>query len=318
MDGLLLVTLLFFLVILYYKYKLSSIQENDTIRTTTTTTTTTTPTPTTDSPGHVKTEHLLYDLLQQYSNGDKLYLAGQCNVNLYTKNIIDVDMKAQFTNLLNVTFRSIYGITQELFKVQELNNIYEQIDSSGNSRYIIDATLNAVNSYYTTKVILDIVILNNEVFVNYIDVNGASNNNIIDRYDVVFQDQGILFNHNNFSSNIRALLDTEYKKQHKLISIDSKNMDSKNYNMEHVLSLKSLLKQYLPSTLSTESEKNLKMKGLEGHMEMYFPPSIKGIDSPQFCEEQGKCTFGHSNTETEYNQPFMAPGLFFDRSSFRK
>ena len=46
--------------------------------------------------------------------------------------------------------------------------------------------------------------------VNYININNASNNNILDRYDVVYQDQGILFSHSNLSSNIRVL-DTEYK-----------------------------------------------------------------------------------------------------------
>ena len=136
-----------------------------------------------------------------------------------------------------------------------------------------------------SRVILDIVIINNEILVNYINVNDASNNNIIDKYDVVFQDQGILFNHNNFSSNIRALLDTEYQKNNKLISVNSASLDSKNYNLENVMSLHSVLKKYLPSTLSSESEKNLQMKGLDGQLEMYFPPTITTAKSPQFCDK---------------------------------
>jgi hypothetical protein len=290
------------------------------------------PIPQSDNSGHVKPEHLLYDVLKQFSSGDKMTLGGQCQVNLYSKHIIDVNMKQKFTRLLNQIFSSVYGITNRLFQVQELNNIYEQIDSFHNKRYVVDATLNSVSNYYTTRVILDIVVINNEVMVNYINVNDASNNNIIDRFDVVYDNQGILFNHNNFTSNIRSLLDTEYKKNHKLIKIRSEQLDSKNYNLENVLSLNSLLKRYLPSTLSSESEQNLKMKGLDGQLEMYLPPSISTVKSPQFCNKylngwtsnavnipgDEHCVFDHSNTETEYNQPYMAPGQFFNRSSYPK
>ena len=215
---------------------------------------------------------------------------------------------------------STYGLTNRLYQVQELNNIYEQIDVFDNRRYIIDATINSVSNFYSVKVLLDIVIINNEIMVNYIGVNDASNNNIIDRYDVVYQDQGILFNHNNFTTNIRSLLDTEYKKNNKLIAIQSAKLDSNNYQLENVLSLTSLLKNYLPSTLSSESEKNLKMKGLEGQIEMYFPSDITAARSPQFCDKylSKSCVFDHNNTETEYNQPYMAPGQFFNRSSLPK
>ena len=283
-----------------------------------------------DNSGHVKPEHLLYDVLKQFSSGDKVYLSGICQVNLYTKYIIESPMKDKFTNLLNQVFNSVYGLTHNLFNVQELNNIYEQIDSLGNKRYIVDATLHSVSNHYTVRVILDIVILQGEIKVNYISINSASNNNIIDRYDMIYQDQGILLNHNNFTENVRSLLDTEYRKNHKLIAVDSSKLDSKNYNLDNVLSLDSLLKKYVPSTLSSESERDLKMKGVGGLLEMYLPPNISAIKSPQFCNKylngwtsdsvnitgpEG-CVFDHNTTATEYNQPYNAPGMFFNRSSF--
>ena len=77
-----------------------------------------------DTSGHVKPEHLLYDLLKQYSSGDKLYLAGKCKVNLYSKYIIPAEMKREFTNLLNRIFQSVYKVTNNLFQVQEINYIY--------------------------------------------------------------------------------------------------------------------------------------------------------------------------------------------------
>ena len=282
-----------------------------------------------DKSGHVKPAHLLYDTLRQFSSGDKLYLSGKCQVNLYTKYIINVDMKQKFTKILNHIFQSMYRISHRIYQVQELNNIYEQIDQHNNKRYIIDATLNSVSNFYTVRVLLDIVIINNEIFVNYLNINDASNNNIVDKYDIVYQDQGILLNHNNFTSNIRSLLDTEYIKRNKLIAIDTANLDSKNYDLTNVLSLNSMLKSYLPSTLSRESEKNLTMKGLTGQLEQYFPSDQSNVKSPQFCNKYlngwktdsvgtvggESCVFDHNNTETEYNQPYMGPGLFFNRSS---
>lgn len=283
-----------------------------------------------DNSTHVKPAHLLKDLLQKYSSGDKLYLSGKCVVNLYSKYIINVDMKEKFTKLINNIFQNMYRISETLYKVQELNNIYEQIDGFGNKRYIIDATVNSIANYYSVRILLDIVIINDEIYVNYLNINDASNNNIIDKYDIVYQDQGILLNHNNFTSNVRSILDQEYKKRNQLIAINSANLDSKNYNLNNVLSLNSLLKSYLPATLSNQSEKNLEMKGLLGQLESYFPSDLPSVKSPQYCNKYmngwttdtvGKpggesCVFDHNNTETEYNQPYMAPGLFFNRSSY--
>jgi len=272
-----------------------------------------------DIPTHVKPANRVYELLKQYSNGDKLYLSGQCRVNLYSKYIIPVTLKGYFKKLLNNIFYSIYGITNERFEVQEFNNIYEQIDKFNNKRYIVDVTLNAINNYYTARVILDIVIINGEIFVNFISLNNASNNNIIDRYDIVFHDQGILLNHNNFTENVRSLMDQEYKEKYRLISFNSKYLDSKNYEFENVMSLDSILKRYLPSTLSSDSHKNLTMKGLTGQLDQYLPTDLPVVESPQFCDKSiNDCVFHRTATQTEYNQPYMGPGLFFNRSSIAK
>lgn len=282
--------------------------------------------------GHVKQEHVLYELLKQYSSGDKLHLSGSCNVNIYTKYIITSELKEDIYKLLNIIFESIYGVSKELFQIQELNNVYEQIDLFDNKRYIIDGTLISVNNYYTARVILDIVIIDEEVFVNFISINNASNNNIIDRYDIVFQDQGILLNHNNFTSNIRSLLDQEYLEKYKLITFESKYLDSNNHDFQNVLSLKGMLNKYLPSKLSSDSQENLKIIGLDKHYENYFPADIPVIKSPQYCKKylngwsndsipiigDESCMFHNTSTQEEYNQPYMGPGLFFNRSSIKK
>lgn len=272
----------------------------------------------TDEPGHDKPQHTLYNILDKISGGDKINLIGECSVNLYTRNTINVDQKSKFTDLLKQILQSVYGLTNQVYEVQELNNIYEQIDSKNNARYILDATINSITNYYSVKLIADIVLFNGEIYVNSVQVNGASNNNIINRYDMVYQEQGILLEHNTFSENISSVLNNKYKQHSNVVDIDSKNMDGKNYSLENVLSLNSLVNLYYPANVSNATIDNFTMKGMGGLLENYFPPRLTTVESPQYCDRYSgeQCTFQHSSTLTEYTQPYMAPGLFFDRSSF--
>ena len=90
-----------------------------------------------------------------------------------------------------------------------------------------------MNSHYTVKVILDVVDLNQELYINYIRVSPASNTNVVKRYDIVYQHTGILLNENNFSENVEPLLDDTYQDQDILtIAVDAGQMDSKNYKLE--------------------------------------------------------------------------------------
>lgn len=274
------------------------------------------PKPTPDNSGLVKPEHKLRDVLNNYSSGDKVSIQGDCGVNMYTRYLIPVDIKQYFTKLLNQIFKGVYDITHHLFIVQEINNIYEQLDGRGNARYIVDGKLHSNNNHYTVNVILDIVKLNNEVYVNYITTNHASNNHIINRFDMVYQDQGILNQVDTFTENIRALLDNKYLEMNRLIDVNTAT--NSNYSLDSVFSLKSLKSRYYPATVSNSTIKNMNMKGVDGLMENYFPPDLSTISSQQYCQKlDGQaCVFDHYNTATEYTQPYMVPGLFYDRSSY--
>ena len=77
------------------------------------------------------------------------------------------------------------------FQVQELENVYEKIDSLGNKRYIVESTMQSKTNPFTAKVVMDMVILRGEVMINSIQLNEASNPYLINRFDTVYQDQGI-------------------------------------------------------------------------------------------------------------------------------
>ena len=268
-----------------------------------------------DKPSHSKPKHVLNSILNNFSRGDKISLTGNCNVRLYTRNTITVEMKSKFKNLINVIFKSVYGLMDHIYELQALNNVYEKTDALGNKRYIVDATIVSKNNYYTVDIVIDVVLLNDEIMVNSVNTNYASNNNIVNRYDVVFNEQGILLDRNNFKENVSALLDNKYKEHHKVVTVDASKMDSTNYQLDNVLSLTSLLNKYYPATTSNGSINRLKDKGMDGLMEEYFPPDLQTVESPQYCPGGG-CVFRHNSSSTEYTQPFTVPGLFYDRSSY--
>ena len=268
-----------------------------------------------DKPTHSKPKHVLNSVLSEFSRGDKISLTGNCNVRIYTRNTVTMDMKSKFKNLINEIFKSVYGITDHIYELQELNNVYEKTDTLGNKRYILDATIISKNNYYTVNIVVDFVVLNGEILVNSVNTNYASNNNIVNRFDVVFNEQGILLDRNNFKENVGALLDNKYREQHKVIAVDASKMDVKNYELDNVLSLTSLLNKYYPATTSNSTIKNLESKGMDGLTEQYFPPDLQTIESQQYCSG-GSCVFRHNSSSSEYTQPYMAPGLFYDRSSY--
>ena len=123
------------------------------------------PQPIKDTASHSKPKHVLHNVLQEFSKGDKVTLKGNCKVNLYTRHTTTVDMKDKFTKLINEILKSIYGLIISIYDIQELNNIYEKIDESNNKRYIVDATINSKNNYYTVNIVVDVVILKGEVLV---------------------------------------------------------------------------------------------------------------------------------------------------------
>jgi hypothetical protein len=228
-----------------------------------------------------------------------------------------MDIKERMDQLLSHIVTSIYGMTKHVYEIQELNNVYEQLDASQNGRYIIDATVQSVHNYYTVDIIVDVVILHGEILVNSVNMNQASNTNIINRYDTVFHNQGILLDKNMFSENIRSLLDDTYQSAHQVITVDPRKTDT-HYPLDNVLSLSSMANSYYPATASLSSIDSLRHKGMAGLAETYFPPKLTTVSSTQYCDRTADkgCIFAHNSTSTEYTQPYMAPGLFYDRSSY--
>ena len=70
-----------------------------------------------------------------------------------------------------------------------------------------------VKNYYTIRLISDIVILRGEIYINYLNIQTGSNPTILNKYDVKFNDTGILFDGNMFKENIEKLFDSFLQKK---------------------------------------------------------------------------------------------------------
>lgn len=280
----------------------------------------------TNNAGFVKPEHNLSFLLHNLSSGDKITLEGECEINYYTEHTTPTLLKFEIKKIMNHILNKIHDISHDTFSIDDILNIYEQIDIYGNKRYIIDSRILNVTSYYTIRLIFDIVVYNSDIYINYIHINTASSSNLINRYDRVDKQNGaaILDNVDTFGDGIRNILDGFYIPNFNVVGIE----DDSNYKIDNVLTLNSMSKFYFPSSVNNSSIKSLEEKNLDGLVKMYVPQDISNIESVNFCNKetnewnhQGynlknnkECPFQNNQTTSVFNRPYNRPGVLFNRS----
>ncbi len=276
--------------------------------------------------GFVKPEHRLLKIFNTLSAGSKIQLQGICNKFVYNKNTIDVSVNNRLTAIIKELINSINKISKNDYYIKHIENVYSQISCDKNQRYFVDFFVYDVKNYYTIRLIADIVIIDNEIYINYMNVQTGSNSTILNHYDVKFNDTGILLDGNMFKENIADLFDSYYRSSFKVIGVSKSSLDYSREDLTSVLSLNSLRNMYFPSSVSPESVQQLENKDLSGYMEMYLPSNQIDIKSPMFCEKykiewdnygvpnendtgDTDCYVNQSSTINEFNRPWNPPGL---------
>ena len=284
-----------------------------------------------DKNSFIKPENKLYYLFHNISSGKKITLKGKCQTNYYTEYTLPTDLKLYLKKSLTDVFETIHDVSQTLFSINQITNVYEQIDSSDNRRYILKVTITDINEYYTVSLIVDLAYYKGEMYINYIHVDTSSNSTLINYYDRMDNNirMGILDNKDTFSDNIRILLDDHYNSSYELINI----YPGKEANIDGALSMNSLSNYYFPSNMSNDSIKHYEESGLDGLVKSFLPQNITSVQAPSFCnkedidwdmtganfssEKSNSCIMNNNQTIAKYNVPWQGPGLFFDRSSVR-
>ena len=277
--------------------------------------------------GFVKPEHRLLKVLNTVSAGSKIKIDGKLNAYIYNKNTIDKSVEDRLSTIIKKIINTINLLTENNYYIKQIENVYGLISRNGNQRYFIDFFIYDIKNYYTVRCISDIVIVDKEIYINYLNVQTGSNPTILNKYDIKFNDTGILFDGNMFKENIDGLFDSFYKNSFEVISIPETSLEYSNIDLTSVVSMNSMRNLYYPSSISPETINDLEKKDLSGYVEMYLPNSQINIKSPQFCEKykvewnsygipnlsdnKDKNCYVHDNSmESTINKPINPPGLF--------
>jgi len=282
-----------------------------------------------DKMGFVKPEHRLFKILNSVSSGSKIKLNGKKNKYIYNKNTISTELNDKLTYLVKDIISSLNKISSNEFYVKKIENVYITIDSSKNQRYIIDFFIYDVKNYYSIRLISDIAIINEEIYINYLNVHTASTSHLINKYDIKFNSIGILFDSDMFHEDIIKIFDNYYSESFHVIGIDDSTLDYTNKDLSSVITLNSFKNSYLPANISNQTYDDLSKKDLSGYLEMYLPENQNLIKSPQFCnkysiqwdkygiekKDNEECYLNNNQTTEEFNKPWFGPGVIYDRSS---
>ncbi len=236
----------------------------------------------------------LSNVLNNISQGDKLLLLNVTEKWSVTKDTINSELNSKIMNIINEIIKAVGEITGNLYYAKTIENMYVMKDNSNNYRCILNSFIYDVNNYFTIKLILDIVSVDDETYINFIDLDVSSNDNIVNNYDIKFDSHGILSDYDMFDENVGEILDDYYNRNFEIVQLDYKN--------KHIIDTS--------ATCTLNQLKNY-----------YFPSKIPiRKSSPQFCNKytndwkanplsRDKECIMHNNTYEKYpNTPNRIPG----------
>lgn len=266
-----------------------------------------------NSLGFVKPQHRLHKIFSKISSGYKLKLHGKYKQYFYTKNTINATTKEYIINILKNMIKTITHISNQEYFIKNIENVY--CLTGRNQRFIIDFFLYDVKNYYTIRILSDIVIIDDVIYINYVNTQGASNPTLLNKYDVKFNSSGILFNSDMFHENIEMLLNKYYKTNYNVISIDNDtSLEYTNVDLSKVYNMNSLKNLYFPTTFSNKTLEDYNNKGLSGLNEKFLPSNQLTINSQEICNNES-CVLKNTSTQNIINEPYNAPGVLYNRSS---
>ena len=252
----------------------------------------------------------LKKILKQYSNYDKVALQGSCKQEYFTNDILTEQYKSNIKNVINFILKEIHVQTQQIYTFKEINIVLLETNLLG-QRFVVDTFIYDVKNFYSIRILVDYVIIGEDVYLNTIELYEGSNNNIINRYDVILNDQSYLTNRNQFLSNWFAEKNNQYKYKYKLHGVSDSDLESFPVNFFE--------------------DKNVKKLGINSFGKMILPTAIDSNntvepESALFCKAQEinwdntganipikrppKCALHNTATIAQPNIPYYTPALF--------
>lgn len=266
-----------------------------------------------ESLGFVKPEHKLYKIFSKISSGSKIKLHGKCIKYIYNKNTIDQELNANVLKLLKAMISKINYISNQEYYIKNIENIYCLIGR--NQRYIVDFFIHDISNYYTIRIISDILVIDGDIYINYINTQNGSNPILLNNYDVKFNSSGILLDANMFHENVEDLLNNFYAKNYNIISVNNdSSLEYTSDDLTGVYNMNSFNNLYFPTNMSNKTLENYNKKGIKEYNENYLPMNQKTIYSQNVCNNKS-CLINNYSTQKRINEPYNSPGVIYERVS---
>lgn len=272
------VIILVILVFLLTFYKLSHFSENKY-----------------ENNSFVKPEHNLFNLLSNISLSSKVVLKEIKEKWSLTKQTIDSNLNEKIIQFIKKILLSINNISNYEFYIKEIDNVYIMKDKYGDFRCIVNADIYDVKNYYSIKLVLDFTSINDTIYLNYIDIDHSSLNNLLNKYDVRWNHQGILTKYNMFDEDVQKLLDNHYDKNYNLIKLDRNSYTTDTTNT---------------FTIGQLSENYLPVDTPHSHSPMFGKKNSFNWDSRAIPISTDNNYVMHNSSSNPYpNEPYQAPGV---------
>jgi len=229
---------------------------------------------------------------------------------MYTHSTIPVQLNSEVINDTKSLIYDFNKLDNKYYFIKKINQLYIQEDKLGNTRNVLIAFIYDINNYYTLKIMIDYVKINNNIYTNSIGILEGSYYNILNRYDYTIFSRAYLGEYNTFDKDIINILDENYKKYHKLVGIEDTTLD---YG-------KNLTK------LTSGSQDDLNM-----FSNIYYPDGLPQTHFDPFCKKHinswdytsakiknpnirdNYCVLHNNSTLLKTNEPYFAPGVVTQR-----
>tara|TARA_Y100000590_G_scaffold470383_1_gene664330 strand:- start:10043 stop:10996 length:954 start_codon:yes stop_codon:yes gene_type:complete len=221
--------------------------------------------------------------LRNISTSEKVTLQNITQKWSLNKNVMDYDINQKGIHIMHEVIQKMDFLNIEDYYIKNIENIYVMKDKDNNYRVIINSFIYHVN-HFTIKLVIDAVYFDDLLFVNLFDIDESGIKNVLQKYDIKYNSQGILNNYNNFDHNVEELLNNFYRKKYKIVHLDTNDINDLSNIQTFTSSFK---KKILPLNFPRKSNifcnkdsTNWNTYGipLENHGDCIFNnPSIKDV-----------------------------------------
>lgn len=252
-------------------------------------------------------QNMFLKAMSDIKQSDKIILENVTSKCYLDKNTIDVELNKKVTDILKDVISHLNRILKESeYFIKDLEGLYVIKDDKENYRLVISSFIYDIKNHYQVKFIMDIVYLNNEYYLNYLNIDERATNNILNKYDVRQVNNytsGVLLSYDMVNDDLENTLNEHYTTNNNIL--DYVNIQNKQYNF---FKLNDLSKYYLP-----EDVPNL------------FSPSFCDKDSNEWTTngvpKQNRnlpdtCIANNNSLTKILNDPYDAPGVLSGPSEY--